>query len=161
MDPLEEKQITDYFNLSTKIAKAKKRYTYYDWLFWQQSFISSPCNMDENGNQLSYEPYARQVDDLVDYQSFSDMLVDLLEFKKHEFSKYLASLDSKTLDYLKTRYMLRKDIPEDTAIDTDTINEINQIEEACGHKYHILEDNAVDLSNDYKSNLNNILGALI
>ncbi|MEJ6399954.1 hypothetical protein [Nicoliella lavandulae] len=152
--------IYDYFKLPSKIEHARKRYTYYDWLFWQQSFMSCPNAYDDNGNKIGFIPFQKQVDNLLSYEDLNDNVVDMLNFKWQEFNRYLDDLTGNEHDYLRTKFMLHTVSSSNAGLEQSTINECNQIEEASGYRYGFINDKAVDLTNDFETNFDNILSVL-
>lgn len=152
--------IYGYFRLGKKIEQVKNRYTYYEWLFWQQSFTGCPNAYDDNGNELRAMPFQKQVNELVSYEDLNDTIIELLEFKQREFERFLASLSNDDVTYLKTKFMMHIKLDSNLELEQDAINECNQIEEASGYRFGFKNDEAVDLTNDYETNFNNILSML-
>ncbi|GLB47399.1 hypothetical protein WR164_13780 [Philodulcilactobacillus myokoensis] len=161
MDNIDYDLIKSYFRIDNKIKAVHSHKVRYVWRFWQQSFINSPLNYDSNGNKISIKPFQLQVNDLVDYESFVHDTTDLLRFKKHYFNRYLINLNEHDLNYLKKMYLFKTNKPEHNhELDQQTMNELNQIEEATEWRFKLPVNKAVDITDNPFSNLDKMLGAL-
>lgn len=77
--------------------------------------------------------------------------------------KYWNVLNQDEKTYLKQIVNQCKHLKDNSALEVQTLNEIHQIEEAAGHRFHLAYDLAIDQNtniDDVKSTMSQVLGML-
>lgn len=164
MDEMNRQLIQEYMFLDKKISRVQNHLDYLRFRFHDQTFVGSCCAYLDDGMTPVRPPRIEEaVISFVDSESMYMNAIAMLRYKKQLFKLFKANLIPNDRHYLN-QIAKHTDVINRPDLNTKVLNEIQQIEEACGHKFNMYADEAIEVSNDSHSvllNMNAILGMKI
>ncbi|WP_054660705.1 hypothetical protein [Secundilactobacillus kimchicus] len=135
MDSLDESLIREYMHLDRKRFRILRQLDVIKAMFWQQSFMRSPLDVDEAGNPNRIVRFDHQIDAIIDMESLVFQTSQELAFKHTHWQRYLSSLSDQERAYIVRKYGSNEQLLTDEDVDQRALNQCNQIEEATAHKF--------------------------
>lgn len=160
MDKLDESLIREYMHLDRKRDRILRRVESIKSLFWQQSFMRSPLDIDEVGNPNRIVRFDHQIDAILDMESMASQTSQELAFKHAQWQRYLTGLPEPKLAYIIRKYGADRPVPADVETDQQALNQCNQIEEATAHKFGLADDVAIEVSSDVSMMMSQVIGMI-
>ncbi len=164
MDELDRELLFEYLYTQNRKNSIRARLNELEKIYHNYSFISSPFAYQEDGmTPIRHPPFDLIVNDFVDMEQQVKRCLQIEDYKHHEFMKYWNVLNQDEKTYLKQIVNQCKHLKDNSALEVQTLNEIHQIEEAAGHRFHLAYDLAIDQNtniDDVKSTMSQVLGML-
>lgn len=138
--------IMKYMKLDESVRRLQKRLNNIQSVFFDRTFHTRTEPTDLGLNVTAYR-IESEVCGYVDSVNRIRANLDNKKKVRKYFNDYLESLSPKERDYLFKRYLMGYDLPEQEGLDSSTIEEISEIQEAIGYmngkkpgKLHLVED---------------------
>lgn len=164
MDELDRELLFEYLYTQNRKNSIRARLNELEKIYHNYSFISSPFAYQEDGmTPVRHPPFDLIVNDFVDMEQQAKRCLQIEDYKHHEFMKYWNALNQDEQTYLKQIANQCEHLKDNSALEVQTLNEIHQIEEATGHRFHLAYDLAIDQNtniDDVKSAMSQVLGML-
>ncbi|CCG90628.1 hypothetical protein [Pediococcus pentosaceus] len=155
MNGLDQALIHEYIFINKKIDRIKRALGYAKKMFNNQSFIgSSLAYTDEGATPIRPPRIEDAVISFVDLEQLYSQTIIILEFKKYQFRKFVRNLSVEQCTQLMNNNMEQK-------LEVKVMNEIRQIEEACGHRFGLYVEEAIEQpinNEDVLSTMEQVLG---
>lgn len=134
----ETDSINTYFFLKKRINESRERLRETDRLFFSQTMSSY---VTENGMQIISKGFDVQqnCNRHLDVVAEIEQNIEISEFKRRHFNRYLHTLPKEQRLFLKKKYMLHRDHLEDEQTENDCLAEIKEIEQAARYRFGIEE----------------------
>ena len=134
----ETDSINTYFFLDRRIKESRERLRETDILFFSQTMSSY---VTEDGMQIISKGFdiQRNCNRHLDIIAEIEQNIEICEFKRRQFNRYLDTLSKEQRLFLKEKYMLHRDHLENEPLERDCADEIKEIEQAARYRFGIEE----------------------
>jgi len=134
----ETDSINTYLFLKKRIKESRERLRETDRLFFAQTMSSY---ITEDGMQIISKGFdvQRNCNVHLDIVAEIEQNIEICEFKRRQFNRYLDTLSKEQRFFLKKKYMLHRDYLENEPLERDCADEIKEIEQAARYRFGIEE----------------------
>lgn len=134
----ETDSINTYFFMDRRIKESRERLRETDRLFFSQTMSSY---VTEDGMRIISKGFDIQhnCNRHLDIMAEIEQNIEISEFKRRHFNRYLHTLPKEQRLYLKMKYVLHREYLEDERIENDCLAEIKEIEQAARYRFGIEE----------------------
>lgn len=134
----ETDSINTYLFLKKRIKESRERLRETDRLFFAQTMSSY---VTDNGMQIISKGFdvQRNCNVHLDIVAAIEQNIEICEFKRRQFNRYLDTLSKEQRFFLKKKYMLHRDYLENEPLERDCADEIKEIEQAARYRFGIEE----------------------
>lgn len=134
----ETDSINTYFFLNKRINESRERLRETDRLFFSQTMSSY---VTENGMQIISKGFDVQqnCNRHLDVVAEIEQNIEISEFKRRHFNRYLHTLPKEQRLFLKKKYVLHRDHLENETLERHCLAEIDEIEQAARYRFGIEE----------------------
>lgn len=134
----ETDSINTYLFLKKRIKESRERLRETDRLFFAQTMSSY---VTDNGMQIISKGFDVQqnCNRHLDIVAAIEQNIEICEFKRRQFNRYLDTLSKEQRLFLKKKYMLHRDHLENEPLERDCADEIKEIEQAARYRFGIEE----------------------
>lgn len=157
MDDLNKRMITTYFGLSGHIKDLNEEIKQVHEQFYEQSFCGSSLAFECDG-LTPIRPFntERDVIDLATAIQWLHYIIRLNEFRQKAFDCYLATLTTEQMMFLIAKYQRFEDVGQRTALENQTLDEINEIEAAVCFRFDLSDPEpptTIKTTNTFEDNM--------
>lgn len=151
--------IIKYMNLDHSVRRLQKSLDHVRSIFYD---LSLHTRTEANGLEITVKAYRveNEVCKYVDSVQRSHLVLENRKKARKYFNDYLDSLSPKERDYLYQRYLMGYDLPEQEELDSATIEEISEIEDAICYMNGIQPDTLNRVADGTELNFDELLEAL-
>lgn len=134
----ETDSINTYFFLNKRINESRERLRETDRLFFSQTMSSY---VTENGMQIISKGFDVQqnCNRHLDVVAKIEQNIEISEFKRRHFNRYLHTLPKEQRLFLKKKYVLHREYLENEHIERECLLEIDEIEQAARYRFKLDE----------------------
>ena len=139
----ETDSINTYLFLKKRIKESRERLRETDRLFFAQTMSSY---ITEDGMQIISKGFdvQRNCNVHLDIVAEIEQNIEICEFKRRQFNRYLDTLSKEQRFFLKKKYMLHRDHLENEPLERDCADEIKEIEQAARYRFKLDEIEKAD-----------------
>lgn len=139
----ETDSINTYLFLNKRINESRERLRETDRLFFSQTMSSY---VTENGMQIISKGFDVQqnCNRHLDVVAEIEQNIEISEFKRRHFNRYLHTLPKEQRLFLKKKYVLHRDHLENEPLERDCADEIKEIEQAARYRFKLDEIEKAD-----------------
>ena len=139
----ETDSINTYFFLNKRINESRRRLRETDRMFFAQTMSSY---VTEDGMQIISKGFdiQRNCNRHLDIIADIEQNIEMSEFKRRQFNRYLDTLSKEQRFFLKKKYMLHRDYLENEPLERDCLDEIEEIEQAARYRFKLDEIEKAD-----------------
>lgn len=139
----ETDSINTYFFLNKRINESRERLRETDRLFFSQTMSSY---VTENGMQIISKGFDVQqnCNRHLDVVAKIEQNIEISEFKRRHFNRYLNTLPKEQRLFLKKKYVLHREYLENEHIERECLLEIDEIEQAARYRFKLDEIEKAD-----------------
>lgn len=139
----ETDSINTYFFLKKRINESRERLRETDRLFFSQTMSSY---VTEDGMQIISKGFdiQRNCNRHLDVVAEIEQNIEISEFKRRHFNRYLHTLPKEQRLFLKKKYVLHRDHLENEPLERDCADEIKEIEQAARYRFKLDEIEKAD-----------------
>ena len=139
----ETDSINYYFTLCRRVKESRERLKAADRLFFLQTMNSY---VTTDGMTLHSQGFdiQRNCNRHLDVVAEIEQNIEISEFKRRHFNRYLHTLPKEQRLFLKKKYVLHRDHLENEPLERDCADEIKEIEQAARYRFKLDEIEKAD-----------------